>query len=273
MGYSEDCEDLVPTGAAVWQRRYGTGSILELSARLSHAFELDGIRRGMGEQELLCARVEHEHVTRYGARQLATEADDERQRDAALDGDRALVAYERKWAGSISVLQRRHPSRWRLPGLSDEELRDELTLRLVAALRGDPCELRRHCRAGKAWGLVFLAHERSRLRRDFRLNIVLADPPLAFERQASGEEALIEHEHATVRERARARAESTLSRPQRDWYAAMRTAANAEHFFEASGKLNLSEAARARGKNRSTATRAFAELTHVFSRELAKLGG
>jgi hypothetical protein len=64
----------------------------------------------------------------------------------------------------------------------------------------------------------------------------------------------------------RERAEASLSKPQRQWYAAMRMAANAGSFFEASGDLNLSAAARVLDKNRSSAQRAFAEIRTAFAR-------
>jgi hypothetical protein len=260
-------DDVLSAACRRWCRSFGAGSRRELETRARAALELAD-----EDAEALVAELEQEHVGRYGARRLAAELDDERERDAAVADDRALVLYERKWARRLAKLQRRHAARWCLAGLSAAELRDELTLRLIGALRSAHVDRARYERAGKEWGLVLFTHERRALRRNFRLNVVLAEPPLAFGLGATQEERLLEHEHATLLARAEASAESTLTRPQQRWYAAMRDAANAGGFFETSGKLNLAAVSRARGRNRSSATRAFHELETVFARELEKLG-
>jgi len=51
----------------------------------------------------------------------------------------------------------------------------------------------------------------------------------------------------------------------------LRLRARSGAFFESSGKPNLAAAARLTGKDRSSAKRAFEELSRHFSRELAKL--
>jgi hypothetical protein len=264
-------DHLLDAATGLWQKSYGSGSRLELRARFASTLELGSSSVAPTDVELLRLRIEQEHLAHFGARRLSAELEDEQERDAALAGDRALVAYERKWAKRLVGLQRVHPRRWCLPGLSDAELRDELTLRLIDGLRGPREELARYERAGKEWGLVLLSSERRRLRRDFRLNVVLAEPPLVFDRALTGEEHLLEGEHDALLARAREQAECALSRPQRSWYAAMLLTAQAGAFFEASGRLNLSEVSRTCGKNRSSATRAFEELKRVFTQELEKL--
>lgn len=266
-------DEAIAASREVWGRVYGSASELELCTHYARALELSaGTHEPLGP-EAVRRHVEREHVARYGAERLAAEAADERQRDAAVTDDAALVLYERKWTQRLTRLQRAHPRRWRVEGWSELELRDELTLRLIDALRARTDELSRHRAAGKEWGLLFLAHERRSLERDFRLKVVLTEPPAVLERGPTGEERLLEDEHENLLALARERAESTLSRPQRSWYAAMRLTASAGAFFEASGNLNLSEVSRTCGKNRSSATRAFAELKTVFTRELTKLGG
>jgi hypothetical protein len=69
------------------------------------------------------------------ARALGAEQLERRERDAALTDDEALVAYEAKWQRKLAKLQRAFPARWRVAGLSDEEVRDLLTLRLLEAVR------------------------------------------------------------------------------------------------------------------------------------------
>lgn len=199
---------------------------------------------------------------------------DQRERDAAVHDDRALVAYEAKWKRRLFLLQRAHPNRWSVRGLSDDELRDELTLRLIDAIRTRPEELARHHRAGREWGLGFLSHELRALRKSFRLDIVLTDVPAGlWDRAPNEEERFLVAESDGLRALARERAEASLNRPQRRWLAAMKMTAHAGAFFESSGKLNLSAVSRLLDKNRSSAVRAYSELSRHFSEELAKLDG
>jgi hypothetical protein len=123
----------------------------------------------------------------------------------------------------------------------------------------------------KEWGLAFLEAQRRELRRAFKLKIAHADTALAHDRAPNGEESLLALEHERVLEQARARAEPGLSRPQRRWLTALESSANQGGFFAESGQLNLAAAARVRGKHRSSALRAFDELSRHFSRELEKL--
>jgi hypothetical protein len=145
---------------------------------------------------------------------------DLRERDAAATDDTALVAYERKWRARLVRLQRAHRSRWRVPALSDEEVRDELLLRLVDAVRTKPEERARHVHAHKEWGLAFLEHARRELRGGFRLEIVPTDVtplPFGLDRAPTEEERLIDEQHEAARKLARDRAETALSKPQRRW--------------------------------------------------------
>jgi hypothetical protein len=200
-------------------------------------------------------------------------SEDARQRDAAVTDDAALIAYESKWRRRLERLLRVHPARWRLSGLSDEEVIDELMLRLVDAIRTKP-EERAAEREGMEWGLLFLARERRSMRRRFRLNVVLADPEGGLDTgraPPTSEETLLEEEATSLLARARENAERGLSRPQRRWLSAMRMSANAGAFFEASGKPNLAAASRLLEKNRSSAARAFDELQERFIQERKKL--
>src|SRR5688572_4265909 len=76
------------------------------------------------------------------------------ERDAAAIDDRALVRYQAKWEKALARLQRAHPARWSVRGWSPEEVRAELTLRLIEVLRGDRSEHARWERDGKEWALV-----------------------------------------------------------------------------------------------------------------------
>jgi hypothetical protein len=206
-------------------------------------------------------------------RVLGAEQRERRERDAALSNDDALVAYEAKWQRKLARLQRAFPARWRVVGLSDEEVRDLLTLRLLEALRrADPAELALE-RPGREWGLLVAERELRALRKGFRLNVVLAEPGEAGlpSRDASQEDAWLEREGAHTRGLAQARAEQGLSRPQRRWLGAFKACAEQGAFFDASAEPNLSEPSRALGKHRSSALRAYRELQARFSAELLRV--
>lgn len=171
-----------------------------------------------------------------------------------MDLDPAVLAH---WDHAIARMQRRHPARWAVRGWSPEEVRDALTLALVEQPREEPLDVVRA--------------RLEELRRANRLDVRVAeipDAPARLPSRATEEERLIEAEARDLRAAARARAEASLTRPQRRWYAAMRMAASAGAFFEASDALNLSAAARLLDRNRSSATRAYEELQTAFRREL-----
>ncbi len=195
------------------------------------------------------------------------------ERDAARADDLALVRHQTRWERSLARLQRAHPARWSVRGWSPEEVRDALTLHLLEVVRGDPATHARYERDGTAWELVVMRERLSELRKAHRLDehpMDFDDTPFAS-RGPSQEDAWLDAEAEECRSRARTRAESGLSLPQRRWYAAMRMAANGGAFFRASDELNLSAASRVLGKDRSSAQRAYRELQHAFRRELDRL--
>lgn len=230
-------------------------------------------RNNRGAEPLLLRRVMttlRHPPQQPSVRALAAEHSERRERDAARTEDGALVAYEAKWQRQLARLQRRFPERWRVVGLSDEEVRDLLTLRLIEAVRDpDGVELAL-ARPGKEWGLLIAQRALRALRRGFRLNVSPADFSEAQwgSRSPNQEELWLEGEAERNRRAAQERAERGLSRPQRSWLAALKLSAHAGGFFEASAEPNLSAASRILGKNRSSAQRAFRELQARFSAEL-----
>jgi hypothetical protein len=165
-----------------------------------------------------------------------------------------LVAFLAAWERRIAKMQRAHPERWHVPGLSDEEVRDAITLALMEEPDVD------------AWPIV--ESKLAELRKRFRLPVAPADLRRApiRDRALDQEEALLAHEGDAAFADACTSAEASLGRPQRRWLAAMKMAANNGAFFRTSDVLNLSEAARILGKNRSSAARAYAELRDRFKR-------
>lgn len=164
-------------------------------------------------------------------------------------------------------LQRSRPARWRVRGWSDEETRDALLLALFEAAREDASLIEQRDAAFER-----LTRELSALRARFRLPVTPVDfrEVVLAERAPNQEDRLDELQLESVRRRAAARAEATLSRPQRRWLSAMKFAARSGGFFAASSELNLASAARARGLHRSSAQRAYASLRAHFSRELER---
>lgn len=262
-----------------WALLFGTGSRLVLASSARRAL-LDVEARAASQAsddawlDSVCGNVERAHVSRYGQRALGAELGDERERDAAVSSDAGLVHYESKWRRQLERLQRVRPSRWYVPGLSDEEVRDGLTLQLVDVLRARPELHARYCRAGRPWGLVLAQAHLRDLRRRFRMGATPVDfRELALpERAPALEERWIELEAERDRALAADRARNTSSRTQRRWLDAMRAAAESGQFFDSSERLNLSAVARELGKNRSSAQRAYEQLSVRFRRELGRSG-
>lgn len=206
-------------------------------------------------------------------RALLAERGDRAERDVARCDDRALVRYEAKWQRKLRRLQQSFPQRWRVAGLSDEEVRDILTLRLIEAVRQATPEELALARPGREWGLLIVQQQLRALRRAFKLRSVPVDfsETTAALQQVDQEEQLLSDEAQQLQLAAQRRAEQGLSRPQRQWWAALKLSARSGGFFQASAEPNLSAASRVLGKNRSSAQRAYRELQARFSRELSRV--
>jgi hypothetical protein len=207
------------------------------------------------------------------ARALAAELAERQERDLAATDDAALVAYEAKWQRKLRRLQQAFPERWRVAGLSDDEVRDILTLRLIEAVRSPAPGALELERVGKEWGLLVARRELGALRKSFKLGAIPSDfseAPLVMH-SPNQEEQWLEGEAERGRAVAQERAERDLSRPQRRWLAALKLSARGGGFFQASAEPNLSAASRVLGKNRSSAQRAYRELQARFAHELARV--
>ena len=167
-----------------------------------------------------------------------------------------MIEIHDVWDAKIRRLQRAHPERWHVRGWSDEEVRDALTLRVLEIGSCDDDAMMRAVR-----------ERLNELRRAFRIRVRAVDETPSWRDVPSDEERILEREEEVSREIAGARAESRLGAPQRRWLNAMRVAANDGAFFASSDDLNLSAAARALGKDRSSAKRAWDVLRARFARE------
>lgn len=194
--------------------------------------------------------------------------EDALQRDEAARDDLALVRYVGRWERRYARLQGAHPALWHVPGWSDDEVRDAVTLRLVELLRGDATAREALGVAGEPWGLSVAKARLAELRRTFRLRTALVAPPEAPLGRCveSPEEAYARDEDEARLHDAAEQAERDLAAPQRRWLAAFRRAAERGAFFASSDAPNLAEAARELGKHRSSATRAFEALRRRFQR-------
>ncbi len=261
--------------SARWAGKFGWGSRAELEQQLASALaRLSEVHGGVtsADSEQICLQLERAHAARFGWTALRAEFADERERDLAMVDESRLVSYQGKWEKKLSKLQRAHPQRWRVRGLSDEEARDLLTLRLIEAVRTEAETHQRYSRPGREWALGLFQHHLLELRKRFRLEITATnfdDAPFC-ERRPSQEERCLELEAERRRAAAGFGARQTLSRPQRRWLAALEQTAAQGNFFRASDELNLSAASRVLGKSRSAASRAYRELQTHFMRELAR---
>jgi hypothetical protein len=183
-----------------------------------------------------------------------------------------LLTFQRRWERKLTHLQRTYPGRWYVPGLSDEEVRDALTLRLLEEV----CRERQPGSLdGDDWPLALAQRHLRVLRRRFRLAATPMDlrqvSPAG--RGPTQEEQLLDLERARCRAQAGDLAERELSHAQRRWLAAMKSAAAGDQFFAASEQLNLSAASRLLGKDRSSAQRAYRQIQRQFRRQLLRIAG
>ena len=270
-------EPLAPPDQAVleaaeahWKTCFGIASCSELGAALAKALRERHAHARVAEE--LTRELERCHVARYGWAALSAEHADDSKRVRARGDSAALVRYVDQWTRKIAYRQRAHAARWAVPGLSPDEVRDALGLRLWEVLAADAATELGYCRAGREWGLRVLVQELRSLRQRFRLAATSVDfwaTPVP-ERAPNQEERWLEFEAETCRTLAHGQALRRLSRAQEVWLGAFETAARGGGFFQASRSLNLSVASRALGKNRSSAVRAYRQLEHEFQRELER---
>ncbi len=166
-------------------------------------------------------------------------------------------------------LEAEHPARWRIAGLSAEEVVDVLTLHLIEGVR-DGAAMALQGRPGREWGLLRAeAHVRT-LRRTFRLDATPVDLRAApiVARTLDPEALWVEAEAERSLGAARSAAERALASNQRAWLDALRATVTEGEVFAASGKPNLTAASRRVGMNRSSALRAYRNLQQIFTAAL-----
>ncbi len=209
-------------------------------------------------------------MKRMHARRSAEGLDDETLREEARSSDPALCAYEARWRARLRASMRKRPRYFHVAGLPGDEVLDALVLGLVEHVRGAGCSSPNR---GDAEGapnrpleLVLAETTVRELRRRFRLAATPVDfrEVVVQSRAETPEQAVLDREHDTTRERAARRAEAGLDPERRAWLEAFRRSANDGNFFAESGKPNLAAASRVLGKHRSSALRAYVELGRHF---------
>jgi hypothetical protein len=262
---------LIARARTAWAKTFGPGSCVILCHRYAEALsKVD--EKSLERAEELRFLIESDHRRQHGTAALAMELTEHLDRDAARTDDDALVAYQDKWNRRLLRLQRAHPQRWRVPGLSEVEVRDALTLRLIEAVKIEPMTLAKYQRAGKEWGLLVAQQHVRCLRKSFGLGAIVCDfnRVQLMQQAPSVEEFTLACEGEARRHRARHRAELTLTRQQSQWLGALKASANAGGFFQSTNEPNVSAASRMLGKHRSSALRAYRDLQLHFKTELNK---
>jgi hypothetical protein len=188
-----------------------------------------------------------------GWENLRRERLDERRRLNAARSDDAMQKYLARWDRSIKKFRIAFPRRWRVPGLSDEELRAELQLRLLNRLRGG-LTWEAYEKPGAEATYMFLDRERNAMRKRNRMydaTVTLGNLPATRADASPTPDVLVEREDTLIG--IRISFESALremSTRQGSWL---------RSFLEdvvAHGDLNEARVAELRGRDRSSACHA-----------------
>lgn len=263
----------LPSTVAVvedWQQRFGRGSVQTLvQGWLGPGATPENAEVVSPPVDSEPRVIERLHVARWGMRALNSEKQDECERDEARQDDGKLLDYLVRWEQRIRRLGRRYPERFGAPGLSFDEVCDALTVRLLEALRS-PEHDSEFTRPAKPWALCVVTSELRCLRVRFRLKADVADlrEHAVPDGRPSAEDSWLDAEARRCELAAVAAAEAHLSKSERQWYAALRLAARQGGFFQSSDQPNLSVASRLLGKDRSSAQRAYREITACFRAQL-----
>jgi hypothetical protein len=187
--------------------------------------------------------------------------DDRARTRVASGGDECYLAvYLQHWAARIDRLLGGAKSRWHVPAMTPEEIRDALVVRLLEEVRyagADqnprlPCEYFE--RPGEEATLRFLSRAKDRLRVGRHAFVPPDDfnPALLYGSGGTAEDQLVAADAEAKLKVFLERAPATMTKPMRTWF----DAALAYVKNDAVTNINWAELALWRGKNRATATRA-----------------
>ncbi len=216
----------------------------------------------------LARRHVAEHRAEHGAR-LALERQDEVERDDARSSQEHRDKYVVDWRKRIEKMVRQHPRFWSVPGYAPvedgiDEVARELVVRLLDAISDPQNPLEAFAQAGASATLRFLVRQRTRLRKHTKLHVVpdRLDPCAIGPHTATPEEQLAHEEQLRLRDRLLSELfapseHDPLSKTQRRWVDAFAKAARESRD---DGWGLAAAVARARDKDRSSATRALAEI-------------
>lgn len=193
-------------------------------------------------------------------RNLRRELDDEKDRAQARRDDAAMVRYLARWKKRLSQLQRGR-GRWNVPGIDAEELRDRLTVDLLAAIKNKDFEDGEFDRAGSESTFIYLAKRVDKLKRGrlfvdiLSYNFGAEDDVTALAHHAPSPESLAIHRDAGLLAKeifARA-SELGLSRTQMRWLKAFMLEARGA--AQDNTKINAARVAANMDRDRASASR------------------
>jgi hypothetical protein len=127
------------------------------------------------------------------SRHLWLEFRDECQREVAQGDADVLVAYWKWWDIRLTRLQRVLPRFWHVPGTAPDEVRGDLMLALIQAVRfGNPQAFTVGAASGVEGTFCFLVREKNRLRRRRQIRLVsMEDVPGVLREESRGAEELL----------------------------------------------------------------------------------
>jgi hypothetical protein len=249
--------------------RLGRAARQELEERLTAALRWAEERHDAtgGEFEPFADRVmagaEVRFFQDHPRRALAYELHDERCRAAAARGGGEMVRYLRYWHRRLAKVQTALGARWGVPGMTPEEVRDELETDLIMALR-KPALFELYERTGQEATQCYLDARRKRLARRHRMFVAMpADElPTLADHQPNPEQTLHDETRSTSMAGLVARLGDgrELTRPAKKWLAQFL------RYLDAHDELNLTEVAELVGKAPSSACRAAEAIMEALER-------
>ncbi|MDO9020199.1 MAG: hypothetical protein Q8S73_16825 [Deltaproteobacteria bacterium] len=269
----EPSDALVQRALGRYARWLGRGASREMENHLSAAMRWAEeryvpARGGFGVfADRVLTGAEKRFFEMYPRRALAFELRDEHWRARAREGGDALVEYLDYWHRRLAKAQTAFPTRWGVPGMTPDELREELETQLIEAVQ-QPELFTRYERPGQEATQDYLDARRKRLAR--RRKFYIADPaaelPKLTDYQPDPEQILHDRTRSdvTVGLVAQLADGPELTRPAKGWLAGFRS------YLAERDELNLTEVAESVGKDPSAASRAADAMMEALERMRAR---
>jgi len=261
------------------QKMLGRGALLSLTRLIVDALEWTQVhhRISIGPFNKLArsraAAASKRFFARFPRSKLEREYLDQCDRERAINDEtrtqRHLAAYLENWQKRLAKLQRVFPSLrrdgWRVPGKTEEEVRDLLIVELLWAIR-NPYIFKLYERPGEEASFRYLRRRKDNLRR--RRKIYEYTPKLIaqelYRAPETPEQVLIAKEAPGSAAEIIEEIKTGLSGNRSRWLSAM------QEDVRKRGKLNLASVSQQLGKNRASGSRAFRAIRAEFERFQAR---